>query len=326
LLSEVQIQQTFAGKNILFGVLNWGLGHATRMVPLINQAIKSGNSVVICSNGIALSWLKHYYPHLVFIDLNTAEIRYGTNKLQTFFKLFSLYFGYSKLVNSERKYVCEFIKKYNIDLIISDNRPGVYSAEVYSIYITHQLYVKAPFGLSNLASKIHASFYKPFNTIWVPDFESNIKSLAGELSRNYFNDNRVMYIGPLSRFSKFTLSDSSTKSYDLAILSGPEPQRSILEANITKDYSCNNKNLKLVRGVLSAENVKSKSSNIELLNSVTDSQLLNLISRANKIICRSGYSTIMDLYVLNKIKSAEFFPTPGQTEQEYLAKYMAKRI
>lgn len=323
MLSEFQIQQTFTGKNILFGVLNWGLGHASRMVPLINTAIKYANCVVICSNGNALLWLKKYYPGLTFIECNSPDVKYGSNKMLTYFNLFKLYAGYSKIVNMERTEVSDIIKQYEINLIVSDNRPGIYNSSIYSIYLTHQLYVKAPFSLSYIASKLHANFYKPFNEIWVPDFESSSISLAGKLSRNYFNDNRIKYIGPLSRFINLRLSNISSDRYDLAILSGPEPQRSILENKIIKEYLLSNKNLKLVRGVFTRETVNCNSSSIEIINNACDSQLVELFSGANKIICRSGYSSVMDLFFLNQMKKAEFIPTPGQTEQEYLASYLA---
>lgn len=325
MLTGTQIQETFKNKIILFGVLNWGLGHATRIVPLIKQAQLSAKKIIICSNGNSLLWLKNYFPEIETISLEAPEVIYGNNKYATLLNLFKLSYHYPKVLSSERNYVKALVNKLQINLIVSDNRPGIYYENIHNIYITHQLNIQAPFGLSALATKKHKQYYKNFNEIWVPDFEDDNLCLAGKLSRNLNNDQRVRYIGPLSRFNKLENELTGEFQFNLAIISGPEPQRALFEKQIIKLADKSDVPFKIVRGVVNGDSIAHSNKNIEFINSPYDAEFMYLVKCAYKIYCRSGYSTVMDLQTLDKLSNALLFPTPGQNEQEYLARYLKSK-
>jgi predicted glycosyltransferase len=168
-------------------------------------------------------------------------------------------------------------------------------------------------------------FIKKFDECWIPDFEGTV-NLAGILSHPKKLPENACFIGPLShlnlQISKVNLAPEINSDYDiLLILSGPEPQRSILEKNlleqlITTSYSC-----LIVKGK-PLENSFARSAKISIISHLNSSQLARLIVKTPVVISRSGYSTIMDMISLKK--SAILIPTPGQTEQEYLAQYVMK--
>jgi predicted glycosyltransferase len=191
----------------------------------------------------------------------------------------------------------------------------LYHSNAECIYITHQLNIQAGW-LSSIANKVHHHYIKYFNQVWIPDFEEQAKSLAGLLSRNHTLKN-VTYIGPLSRLEPSTaiLEDLDY----LFLLSGPEPQRTILETALFETASKSNKSICMVRGSNVPQAVRSNTS-VSVINYATSDQLSNLMQRAKTIVCRSGYSTLMDLSALHK-KKIVLIPTPGQREQEYLADY-----
>jgi uncharacterized protein (TIGR00661 family) len=208
------------------------------------------------------------------------------------------------------------IKDFKIDGVISDNRYGLFSKKIPSIFITHQLKIKSAF-LENIIQKINYYFINKFTQCWIPDYQEN--GLAGELSHPKENTKNHIYIGPLSRFKKNNIQSK----YDiLAIISGPEPQRSIFEKIITTQLKEHKKESLLVQG-------KPESKYCETINNLTIKshlsalELNQAILNSKLIICRSGYSTIMDLITLEK--NAILVPTPGQTEQEYLAKFLSKK-
>jgi predicted glycosyltransferase len=62
---------------------------------------------------------------------------------------------------------------------------------------------------------------------------------------------------------------------------------------------------------------------IKVFNHLPADELRQEIERAEWVISRCGYSTIMDLVALQK--KALLIPTPAQTEQEYLAAYLHRK-
>ncbi|MFY8184999.1 MAG: glycosyltransferase [Bacteroidia bacterium] len=210
----------------------------------------------------------------------------------------------------------DFLSKENIDVIISDNRYGLYSTKVHSIFIGHQLSIQSPL-LSKKINNIHANFINKFNECWVPD-DVNI-NLSGELSINEKITIPTIRIGLLSRFNNNTTQE---KKYDILILlSGTEPQRSILEQKLMATLDNSKLSIALIRGTTtSSTKLYANSENFDLLNSY---ELQILIESSEILICRSGYSSIMDIMHFNK--KIILIPTPGQTEQEYLAKHLKKK-
>lgn len=303
---------------ILICPLDWGLGHAARCVPIINALIDLGHEVIIASDNAPLSFLKATFPQLQAVELPGYTIRYTTNGCMNF-KMLSQIPGFISSIKTEHQMLQKMIDEYQIDLVISDNRYGCWSEKVPSIFITHQLFIQAPFGKKWL-NKINHHFIKKFDECWIPDTE-NSTNLSGDLSHTKrLNAIPTFFIGLLSRFSGKELS--SEQKYDaFVIISGPEPQRTIFECLIAKQTEKTKLNLVLVRGLPSENEIPSylQQKNIEVHNHLPTALFLEKISQSNLVISRAGYSTIMDLSVLGK--KAVLVPTPGQTEQEYLATY-----
>ncbi|MHA7942773.1 glycosyltransferase [Formosa sp. 3Alg 14/1] len=300
-------------KRILIAPLNWGLGHATRCIPIINQLILHNYTPVIASDGIALALLKKEFPTVETIELPAYDITYA--KKGHFFKLKLLKDSPKllKAIKAEKKATKELIDTYNIDGIISDNRLGVHSKKIPSVFITHQLQVLS--GTTTwLSTKMHQRVIEKFNACWVPDHEDE-PSLSGKLGHMKGIEIPLKYLGPLSRFQRKPLE----KIYHILILlSGPEPQRTLLEVQLLNAFKGDPRRILCVRGVIENEQTVTTEGNITIYNFMAGEQLENVINASKTVLCRSGYTTVMDLSVLGK--KAFFIPTPGQFEQEYLAK------
>ncbi len=307
------------GKRILIAPLDWGLGHATRCIPIIQELLNQGNEVMVASSGLALNLLKEEFPGLTFFELPSYKATY-TKRLPLMLKIFwqSPYFFY--VIGREHALVNKLVDNHKIDIVISDNRYGCYSRKVKSIFITHQLTIQMPKGLTWLQGVINyfnQLLVKRFNICWVPDFPD--KRLTGLLTTSRLP---VIFIGSISRFNKGAVRPE--KLYQLlALLSGPEPQRTLLEEKLLSQLKHYQGKVMLVRGL---PGVQTKApilaANVEMVNHLKASELQHVIESSEIIISRSGYTTVMDLYALES--KAIFIPTPGQTEQEYLAEKLKR--
>ena len=305
-------------KKILVAPLNWGLGHATRCIPVINALILNEYIPIIASDGGALHLLQKEFPELTYYELPSYKIRYSKNGKNLKYRILLDAPNILRACKNEKRTVHKIIDKEGISGIISDNRFGVRSNKVPSIYISHQLKVLSG-TTSFLSSMLHQNIIKKFDSCWIPDY-NNILSLAGDLSNLENEKIDIKYIGCLSRFSY----KKTTKKYDLLVLlSGPEPQRTLLENKISEELKNYNKNVLFVRGVISKKQEVSQLNNIRIVNYMLLKELQKAINESKLVLARSGYSTIMDL---EKLKAKAFFiPTPGQYEQEYLAKYLKQK-
>lgn len=302
---------------ILIAPLNWGLGHATRCIPII-KALQDNNYIpIIASDGIALALLRKEFPYLRFLELPSYQIEYAKNGKNFKWKLLKNSPKMIKAIRNEKKLVKTWINKYGIDGIISDNRLGVYNKNIPSVFITHQLNVMTG-NTTWLTSKLHQHIIKKYSQCWVPDVETS-PNLAGELSHLTKSAFKVNYIGPLSRMHKKELP----KKYDLmVVLSGPEPQRGILEKKLKIEVQRYKGNVIFVKGVVEANQTKEQIDSICYYNFMNSRQLEQAFNESEIVLCRSGYTTIMDLVKLGK--KAFFIPTPGQYEQLYLAQKLKK--
>jgi uncharacterized protein (TIGR00661 family) len=306
-----------SSKTILIAPLNWGLGHATRCIPII-KALQENNYIpLIASDGIALELLRKEFPYLKFLELPSYQIEYAKNGKNFKWKLIQNLPKIIKAILNEKKLVKSWVTKYNIDGIISDNRLGVFNKNVPAVFITHQLRVMT--GKTTwLSSKLHQNIIKKYTECWVPDVATS-PNLAGELSHLNKYAFKVNYIGPLSRMQKKEVP----KKYDLLILlSGPEPQRGILEEKLKIEARRFKGNVVFIKGVVEANQTKEQIDTICYYNFMNSSQLEQTFNESEIVLCRSGYTTIMDLAKLGK--KAFFIPTPGQYEQLYLAKKLKK--
>jgi uncharacterized protein (TIGR00661 family) len=223
-----------------------------------------------------------------------------------------------KAIKAEKKAVEYIVKSNNIDGIISDNRFRVYSKNVPSVYITHQLNVLSG-NTTWLSSKIHQRIIKKFDECWVPDVESSL-NLSGRLGHVERPIIATKYLGILSRFNSL----ETEKTYELIVLlSGPEPQRGILELQLLKQIYDYKGKVLFVKGKIEANQAKEVKHNVTFLNYLTSHELNLAINKSNIVLSRSGYTTILDLAKLGK--KVFFIPTPGQFEQEYLAKQLSKK-
>lgn len=299
-------------KTILITPLNWGLGHATRCIPIINKLLQYGYCPIIASDGAALQLLKKEFPHLKILELPSYQIEYSKKGKNFKWKLLVSIPKIIRAVIKERKTVNQWIDEYQITGIISDNRLGCYSAKVPSVYMTHQVTILS--GKTTwLSSWAHQYFIKKYNECWIPDYKKK-SGLAGKLSHCLNTKLNLKHIGPLSRFKKELLS----KRYDLTIvLSGPEPQRGMLDTILQKEIKKYNGKVLYIKGILEKEQKTTQMGNVTFLNFMESSQLEEVLNATETVLCRSGYTSIMDLAKLEK--KAFFIPTPGQYEQEYLA-------
>jgi uncharacterized protein (TIGR00661 family) len=305
-------------KNILVAPLNWGLGHATRCIPIIKALLENGDNPIIASDGDALMLLKKEFPQQQFIELPSYNISYGKQGVSLKWKVIMDTPKILRAIIKENRALQSIIKKEKIDGVLSDNRMGLFNAKVPCVYITHQLRVLS--GRTTWLSTLsHRFFIKRFDACWIPDVATQ-PNLSGILSQvNAYNVKQV-YTGPLSRFQN---TGSYQKKYDLMILlSGPEPQRSILEKKLLNEVKNYRGEVLFVAGKVQKEQTVDKRGKLTYYNYLSTDGLQKALDRSELILSRSGYTTIMDLCKLGK--KAFFIPTPGQHEQEYLAEKLQK--
>ena len=312
------------GKNILICPLNWGLGHATRCVPIIKGLLDLGQNPIIAADKAPLSFMQKAFPELEIIKLPGFDPIYSKGNSQVFKLLTSLPSAISDF-KKEHIEVEAIVRDHNIDAIISDNRFGCWSEKVHSVFMTHQLHIQTPrlFKWTNpIINKFNNNYIKRYDELWIPDNKEE-PSLSGILSHPADAPIKTSYIGLLSRFSTASAKEEKDIDY-LVILSGPEPQRTIFENIIVKQANEVSGRIVILRAKPNQNDLPYNiPENVTFFNHIDDDLFIELISKSKNIICRGGYSSLMDLISLNR--SAYLVPTPGQTEQEYLADYLTKK-
>lgn len=341
---------------ILLAPLNWGLGHASRCVPLVQRLLDEGHEVVLGGDGDSLTLLRKHFPKLRYVYLAPLNLRYGSGKRQVLavIRMLPRLIAWSIRDHAMLQAV---LREEQFDQVISDNRFGLYSNQlsavsnqpVECIYMTHQLRIRLPRGwrwAEPIAARLHARVYARFDKVWVPDRRGSgaeyppRDTLAGELSHPKSTEYRVQntdieYIGPLSRFANLSTLNSklSTNYHVVAVLSGLEPQRTQLEKEIVERYMGKEEKVLIVQGLPGKPLLRVTHRNITLVPYMNDAELAQALRSASYIIARSGYSTIMDLEALGLLTDnsqkpttkIELIPTPGQPEQEYLSEWLSRR-
>jgi len=303
---------------VLVAPLDWGLGHATRCIPLIMAFREQGCEVVMAADGTAAALLRQAFPHLRLLDLKGYRVRYSRNAGLLPFALLLQLPRLLAVMRYEKRWLAAMLEKEQFDLVVSDNRPGLWTKKATTVYITHQLQILSGMGawMDRLLRSLHLRIMRKFDHIWVPDIDGTA-CMAGMLSHPSHYPYKVKYIGPISRFKHGT---STHQDIDLLIvLSGPEPQRSILEARLLKETAAFQGKIVLVQGKENSK-IPNLGDNVSVISLADPETLYHLLMRAKLVICRSGYTSLMDLLRL-QVK-AVLIPTPGQTEQEYLAERM----
>jgi len=317
---------------VLVAPLDWGLGHATRCIPIIKELVNQGCTVIVAAGVGQKAIFQEEIPDLSFVEMPGFRIKYGKNRA---FTLLKIIFSIPKIligINRENHWLRRFTAREGLDLVISDNRYGLHGAGVFSVFMTHQLAIRTSFGAvaDGFVRRMNYAFIRRFSVCWVPDL-AGAGNLAGKLSHPVrMPDITVRYIGWLSR-----LADESTgeeEVFDLLILlSGPEPQRTILEemllaqlvraagggagiAGIVASKTV------LVRGLPGGGKDVKGPEGLRVFDHLPARELGRVMMQSRLLLARSGYSTIMDLVRLGK--KAIYIPTPGQPEQEYLGRYL----
>ena len=317
-------------KNILICPLDWGIGHATRCISVIRALTEAGMNVIICADKRPHALLEKEFPELEFIRLTGYDIDYPSDDSMAI----EMARQTPKIIREtvkEHMALRRIVKRHNIDLVISDNRFGLWSRRIPCVYMTHQLMVKFPPRLRNLEPifyNMHKSLIQRYTECWIPD-RHGTPNLSGDLSHKYPLPDNAHFIGLLSRFKKhkvrgkiYDISDEEdrpSKGYDLLVmLSGPEPQRTIFE-RLVIDQARQLPALKtlVLQGKTEEECDENICDNIRLVSHMNSEDLNEAILSSELVLTRAGYSTIMDMAVLGK--KAILVPTPGQTEQDYLA-------
>jgi hypothetical protein len=312
---------SLAGKKLLLAPLDWGLGHATRCVPVIRELINNNCEVWLAGEGVQEKLLREEFSSLPFLPLKGYRIKYARAGMTG--KLLLQVPSILRSIKEENKWLKDQTTKHRFDAVISDNRYGLHHEKLFSVLITHQLYIKSSLGKwsERLLQKWNYKLIERFNECWIPD-EDGGNNLAGELSHpGKLPALSNKYIGPLSRFKRNNIQE--IKDHLLIILSGPEPQRTILENKIIDEVVNYHGSATIVRGLPAEKNIIPSTNTIRFYNHLASQELNDEAMKAEFVISRSGYSTIMDMAALQK--KCIFIPTPGQTEQEYLANYLMRK-
>jgi UDP-N-acetylglucosamine transferase subunit ALG13 len=307
---------------ILVAPLDWGLGHATRCVPVIQALLRQKANVVLAACGSAKTLLQQEFPQLPLVDLPGYEIEYATTSWGLAVKIVAQIPKLLSAIKEEHAWLQKVVAEERIDAVISDNRYGLHHPEAWSVFITHQLRIKAPLQIAeDILQEENYRFINRFDECWVPDAEGG-GNLAGELSHPARKPAiPLRYLGSLSRFEK--TGPDTGGNHLFILLSGPEPQRTMLEEQLFNELKEYTKPVLFVRGLPGQTELPTLGENIIVHNHLPAVELEQKLRDASMIIGRCGYSTVMDLAALQK--QSILIPTPGQTEQEYLSSHLMQK-
>ncbi|CAN5607913.1 glycosyltransferase [soil metagenome] len=323
-IDEHLILPAVPAPRILIAPLDWGLGHATRCVPIIYALLAKGCPVLIASSGPQETLLRAEFPQLTYLQLNGYAVAYSKKRLMI--RLATQLFKLKNAIKAEHRWLEQIIAIHKIDWVISDNRYGLWSENIPCTFITHQLHVQMPPVFKWTENLIQVQLYDHiahFSACWVPDLPDEDRGLSGQLGHPVKKPNIPnWYLGWLSRFN-LQEEQLTFPSKCLIILSGPEPQRTLLENILLKQLVHSKEKIILLRGLPNEKSLPSLPPNIVVYNHLPAPQMQQAFKQCEYLVSRSGYSTLMDAYTLQK--KCIFIPTPGQTEQEYLGKRLAEK-
>ena len=310
--------------NILICPLEWGLGHASRMIPTGEKLKEMNYNVIIGSGEMHLSLFRDEVPGLSYINFTGFKPGYSRFLPQYLSLLLKIPLLIYHII-LEHFRLKKIIRKHSVDMVISDNRFGLWNRKVKTVYVTHMPLIPFPKPFRFLeftGIRLHRAIIKKYNFCLIPDLPGKL-NLSGRLSHGLKLPDNVRYIGILSKFTSLPHSADNNNSlfqHNTIILSGPEPQREILKNKLTNMLKMEEPKTVLLEGRPDKDREVKRSGNILHYNHLSTHEMKEIITGSSSIISRSGYSTIMELISLNC--SALLIPTPGQTEQEYLGEYM----
>lgn len=312
---------------ILIAPLDWGLGHLTRCVPIIKHIQASKHKVIFAGNNVQQIFIKNTFPNLECIFLEGYNVTYAKTKTAQIPKIIAQIPRLKKVIKREHLWLQSIIKSHKIDGIISDNRYGLFHSHIPNVLLTHQLQIKSGYGhwVDKFILKLHYNFIDKFQQCWVVDTAEDA-GLSGDLAHPHEMPKKakVSYIGLLSQCDiAIPEKEISDECLVLILLSGAEPQRSMLSSILWNKAIKSDRHIIFVEGSEQAITPTNIPDHIDYHKSLSAEDLKMAIEVASIVICRSGYSSLMDLIAMKK--QAILIPTPGQTEQEYLANRMHKK-
>lgn len=305
---------------VLLAPLDWGLGHTTRCFPLLTALSQLDAEILIACNSVQKKVFQSSFPHLSYIPLEGYNIQYGRTRWGTIFRIIRQIPRIFAHIKRENRWLEALMTEEPVDLIISDNRFGLFHGKIHCIFLTHQLKIRSGLGplTDYLLQRINYRFINRFSACWVPDTAGS-NNLAGELAHpQRLPAVPVFYLGPLSRFQP--VIPGKDRIPLLILLSGPEPQRSLLEKMLLPQLGDMGMPCTVLRGLPGEAEIPLAAANIRIFNHADTAQLNEWLVAAEWVCCRSGYTSIMDLMMLRK--KCILIPTPGQAEQEYLGRRM----
>ncbi|WP_245729163.1 glycosyltransferase [Niabella drilacis] len=291
---------------------------------MIYELLKQGARVTAAGNRVQLRLLEKEFSQIDFQYLEGYNVHYTAKRSRFVINLAQQAPAILEAIRNENRWLRDIVREYSIDGVISDNRFGLYHAGIPTVFITHQLKIRNPLGrmMETLSRRINYRWIGRFSRCWIPDYPE-APGLAGALSHP-----AVMpaipcaYIGPLSRMQ--LLPGAVAKEMVLILLSGPEPQRSLFEKIVCEQLPSCKAGTVLVRGLPNGGGPPLAVPGSTVVYDHLPAQKLNqLMCDAAYIICRSGYSSVMDLQAVGA--RPILVPTPGQTEQEYLAELLGSQ-
>lgn len=308
-------------KKILIAPLDWGLGHTTRCVPLIRHLLAGGHRVTVAGNDTQLSYIKNTEPAADILSLEGYNVHYAKNGGAFMLSMLSQVPHILKAIRKEYDWLQHVQKEYCFDGIISDNRYGLHHRQVPSVIMTHQLQVQTSMGRGSdfMFRAMHYRMLQRFKECWVVDVPGT-PNLGGLLSHPGRSPRNSRYIGPLSQLEPVAIDTQPVEQHLLILLSGPEPQRTILSQLLWAEALAYRGNVVFVEGSDEGPHPSYIPAHISYYRRITRTALQPLLANAAMVVCRSGYSTLMDITRMGK--KAILIPTPGQTEQEYLGRYL----
>lgn len=319
---KFNVDQDDLSPKILLAPLDWGLGHATRCIPLIRELLQQNCAVTLAADGKSKCLLQQEFPQLPFLELPGYDIEYASTGWGLALKIVAQIPKLLAAIKQEQAWLENLVSGEQLDAVISDNRYGLNHSSTRSVLITHQLRIKVPLTIAeDLLQETTYQYINRFSECWVPDAEGET-NLAGELSHPLTKPSiPVYYTGPVSRFGQNKAEEKAGQI--LVLLSGPEPQRTLLEESLLNDFGDYTLPVVLVRGLPGDTAPISVPEHVTVYNHLPAAELEEKIREASLVIGRCGYSTVMDLAALQK--RSILIPTPGQTEQEYLARHLMQK-
>lgn len=308
---------------ILFAVHDWGLGHATRDLPLIRGLAASGHRVWVLSTGRALQLLQGELGEACeYVRLQDIPKPLGRRPFWFYVRMSLSLPVVFWTFHRERRLVDALVAEHGFDRIVSDSRYGVCSPSVPSFYLVHSLRQIIPGRPKRLEKMVEAAqklMWRRAVKLLIPDEEED--GLAGDLCHDLACswEGRLEYIGVLASVRR---RDVPQDVDHFISVSGAEPQRTMFERLVLSQASSLPGRVIVALGRPEAGAAVSDGGRVQVHAFMARAEQEEMMNRARLVISRSGYTTLMELAELRR--RALLVPTVGQSEQEYLAERLER--